>query len=182
MLELKVAADSSIIECFQEKLFLGVTNGVKWAVSSHIYRFNDIAGFWPHLQLECNPQPTQARVCFSNHKRDNYPVLDKRYWSVYVGSKCSRIELCQNAFKVSKVVVYKHFDYCEKVNDMALMELASDVPDSSGIPICMPDKNMPLSKTIKADGSGMDRKTIFIKCAHIIAPSNSLINMGLFMP
>ncbi|VDM57182.1 unnamed protein product [Angiostrongylus costaricensis] len=110
---------------------------------------------------------------------DNYPVLDKQYWSVYVGSKCSRIELCQNAFNVSKIVVYKHFDYCEKVNDLALMELASDVPYSNGIPICMPDKNMPLSKTVKADGSGLDRKTISIKCAHIIAPSNSLINMGL---
>ncbi|KAE9413211.1 hypothetical protein Angca_000285, partial [Angiostrongylus cantonensis] len=54
------------------------------------------------------------------------------------------------------VIVHEHFDYCENLNDLALMELSSNVLHSSGIPICMPDKNMVLSETMKADGSGID--------------------------
>ncbi|KAJ1359947.1 Suppressor of tumorigenicity 14 protein [Parelaphostrongylus tenuis] len=95
--------------------------------------------------------------CSTNSRSNGiYQELDKEGWSVYVGSKCRRTELCENAYRVSNIIVHEHFDYCEQVHDLALMELASNVPYSNGTAICMPDKSSLLSKTIKAGGMGLN--------------------------
>ncbi|PIO67438.1 hypothetical protein TELCIR_10813 [Teladorsagia circumcincta] len=52
--------------------------------------------------------------------------------------------------------VYYHEDFneCTAYNDIAIFERSEDVPDSTATPICLPPKNLKISKLLKAAGAG----------------------------
>ncbi|KAK6028389.1 hypothetical protein OSTOST_05565 [Ostertagia ostertagi] len=95
---------------------------------------------------------------------DLKPILmNMANYSVYVGGNCHGSGPCAKQHKIAKVWVNDKYKYCSAFHDTAIAELEDDVSIKEIAPICVPYKDLPLDKALKAAGFRGSGKNIFAR-------------------
>ncbi|KIH64770.1 trypsin [Ancylostoma duodenale] len=59
-------------------------------------------------------------------------------------------------YKASAVFVHPDFNICAPTNDIAIIELTTDISKTDGVPICMPESNATIVDTLESTGFGFN--------------------------
>ncbi|KJH49501.1 trypsin [Dictyocaulus viviparus] len=90
----------------------------------------------------------------------SHKLIPESYIRVYPPTRVTnilRLEPFTSSFRVVKVTVHPNFDPCNKTGDVALLEISPNM-FSDGAPICMPDANETIPKSLRAAGFGRNPK------------------------
>ncbi|KHJ96165.1 hypothetical protein OESDEN_03881 [Oesophagostomum dentatum] len=100
------------------------------------------------VQAECEKRKEDRKLV--------YNTLPVKSFTIYVGSKCINIEDCMQPNDVAGVSGHYEYNECDHSHDIAVIELKNDLPARESSPICMPEKQLKLAKTLRSAGSGVD--------------------------
>ncbi|KAK6025034.1 trypsin, partial [Ostertagia ostertagi] len=91
-----------------------------------------------------------------------YTEVPPQKFTINISSSCERPELCDNSevvFRITKPPrIHEKYYPCDLQydNDLAIIELDSDIKSTVGTPVCMPQKNEKLRRNLIAAGYGDD--------------------------
>ncbi|EYC13164.1 hypothetical protein Y032_0044g1008 [Ancylostoma ceylanicum] len=80
--------------------------------------------------------------------------LDQIY--IYFGSYCAHYRTCKNPHFAANITKKNYKNPSDVANDLAIMELRDIVSPRDALPICLPQKDTILAKSLKLAGSGVD--------------------------
>ncbi|RCN52351.1 trypsin, partial [Ancylostoma caninum] len=141
-----------------------------------------------HCMLKMNDTYNNEQ-CKSN---GNYDVLsatrDPEEISVYLSSNitdCNDVGECLH-YNPAQITVHD-FKFCDLYNDLALIELSENVPETLATPICMPSENLQLDNALHAAGYGSEGLTHFpaqvsTKMQSYYGASIAFVHSHLFCP
>ncbi|ETN83308.1 hypothetical protein NECAME_17499, partial [Necator americanus] len=101
------------------------------------------------------------KVCETQDYYEKRDLLSLDNFYIYVGSRCNHPVMCQYAYSPQKIHTHKQWGKCDGSLDLAIVELDGDADPHETHPICMPSKDTPLSKFLRAAGIGLDTTSPF---------------------
>ncbi|WKX95585.1 hypothetical protein Q1695_012220 [Nippostrongylus brasiliensis] len=97
-----------------------------------------------------------VEFCKESGFRNERKMAPLKGSEIVVGTSCTYPRKCgTKPLKPLKIQIHEGFNECSKENDLVIIELAKNVPRSTAIPICMPDKTTKLHKKLRSAGSGL---------------------------
>ncbi|VDO82105.1 unnamed protein product [Heligmosomoides polygyrus] len=93
--------------------------------------------------------------CDYSDSIERYHVAHANKHTVTFGQRCPPGAECENKRRVARYYLHKGFDECSLKDDIAIVELREEVPNSIATPICMPNENEEVATNLKAAGSGL---------------------------
>ncbi|KAK6050148.1 hypothetical protein COOONC_12347, partial [Cooperia oncophora] len=76
------------------------------------------------------------------------------YTSLMVAGDSELMSIPGSRICISEVHYHEDYDACTSEDDIAVLELAKNVPRHWATPICLPDREETISDDLKAAGSG----------------------------